>query len=313
MVGTPVKDLNPALTQYGDDVVPDQVAACGSGAVAYVRDSTQELVIVPTTCHRWDCPKCSHIRQAQAMNRVRAGRPERFLTLTLRPNPAENLDYHIDLIRTAFKRLVARIRRNYQGFEYLAALELQKNGTPHIHCVFRGVYIPQKWLSSAWHQLTNAYIVHVRQVDKIPGICNEVCKYLTKTAADIQKAAPGVPLIVMSRGWLPPDYQDEKEEHEPWDYKVYLHLPGDYLVDLIATIGGIVTVNPKQPHRLKVSFLPQDQPQPMDTTLCRHPISAQKLQLLINYVFVHRCARTYDLRAQLELIDIEARAKHLEG
>jgi len=262
-------------------------------------------------CKRWDCPKCAIQRQITALNRIRAGKPERMVTLTLRPQRDKSLDAQILFIRTAFKRLVARIRRRFQGFEYVATLELQKNGTPHIHTLYRGVYIPQRWLSKAWLQLTGAYKVDIRQVDKVPAACAELVKYFVKTAAQIQAAAPGIPLLVMSRNWLPPGYSDAQDEPEPWDHKIYLHLPISYAFELVADAGLIVTVSPTAPHRYKLTALPGDTIKPLDTALSRSPIQTQKLQAILTHVFTHACSPGHDLNSELQLIDAEARARQL--
>lgn len=195
---------------------------CRTGTLVMQNRRTGDLVIVPTLCHKWSCPYCANERFLRVRALARAGKPERLITLTLRPAPGVGLRCQISNLRLCWRRLLQRLRRQFGPFEWLSALELTKNGTPHMHVLQRGAYIPQAWLSQAWKAYTGAYIVHIRKVDQVPGSVAEVTKYLAKTAAALELSAPHVPVFTHSRGWLPDDYGDQSDPQDPWDFKIWL-------------------------------------------------------------------------------------------
>lgn len=104
------------------------------------------------------------------------GESIRFMTLTSSPDSTD--------INHGFRCLVKRIRRKYGKFEYIAAREYTQSGLIHIHLLYRGSYIPQRWLSNAWKRLNNARIVDIRLIDmqrrKKSQIGAYMVKYLTK-------------------------------------------------------------------------------------------------------------------------------------
>ncbi|GAI55298.1 unnamed protein product, partial [marine sediment metagenome] len=140
-----------------------------------------------------------------------------------------------------------RIRRTFGPTEYMAFLELQRNGTPHFHVLTRGSYIPQKWLSDAWHSLTGAFKVDIRQVRRVAGAVAEVTKYLTKTAGDLQTKAPGVAIVTRSRGWLPPDFDDTSEPADPHAHRLYVGLTCREISATLQPLGGSLRAVPDSP------------------------------------------------------------------
>ncbi|MBA7634096.1 hypothetical protein ES703_41675 [subsurface metagenome] len=138
--------------------------------------------------------------------------------------------------------------------EYCAAVELTRAGTPHIHALTRGSYISQRWLSAAWRDLTGSYVVHIRKVDHVPGAVDEATKYLVKTAAAVARASPGKPVLTMSRGWLPDDFDDGREQL-PADCPSHCFLVlFSSLVEVVGKLGGHVTYLPDSDRRYRIVF-----------------------------------------------------------
>lgn len=243
---------------------PSAVVACGSGVVLYADPDTGDLIITPTRCHRWDCPHCAPVRKAEVMARARAGRPERIIVLTLRPMPSKNLSARIDYIRLMWRRLLQRIRRQYGPIEWMAALELQKNGTPHLHILQRGPYISQRWLSAAWMHLTGSFRVHISKIDHERGAIDECTKYLTKTASEVQKSAPGRPVYTMSRGWLPADFvaKADSEPIDPWS--AHFCLSWKDALHTLERIGSTVEPVPEDTSRHRVTWRAPPTPAALD-------------------------------------------------
>lgn len=84
----------------------------------------------------------------------------RVLTLTSSP------DYHNEpkAFHRDFEKLKKRIRRKYGRFEYVAVKELSKEALIHLHLVYRGQFISQKWLSDTWNEVHQAPIVWIARL-----------------------------------------------------------------------------------------------------------------------------------------------------
>ena len=67
-------------------------------------------------------------------------------------------------IHRSFDVLKKRIRRKYGRFEYLSVKELTKEGFKHLHIIYRGRFISQKWLSEAWEEIHKAKIVWISRL-----------------------------------------------------------------------------------------------------------------------------------------------------
>lgn len=102
----------------------------------------------------------------------------RFGTLTSSDNATDK-----DISRD-FDVLVKRIRRKSSSFDY-AKVIVKKNGRNHIHFIFTGAFIAQKWLSSAWGDLHNSSIVDIRQCRNINGLARYmVTQYMSVQDCD---------------------------------------------------------------------------------------------------------------------------------
>jgi len=215
---------------------------CGKGAVVFQDRATGALAMAPTTCHRWTCPRCAPAKRARIIAMAHAGKPQRKIELTLRPFHHDvPLRYQIAYIRLHWRRLLQRIRRTFGDFEWMAALELQKNGTPHLHILQRGPYIPKRWLEAAWRNLTGSWIVWIKQVDRSPGAIGEVTKYLVKTASQIEREAPRTPVITHSRGWLPEDWATNRgNDEDPYEFLAFVPLPWSAIRHMAETLGGVL-------------------------------------------------------------------------
>ena len=96
-----------------------------------------------------------------------------------------------------FRALVMRIRRRFGRFEYIACKEWgDKSGMLHAHILFRGVFISQAWLSDAWAELTGAFRVYLRELNRWRK--KQVGAYFVKYFS--RKACSG--RYWMSWGWV---------------------------------------------------------------------------------------------------------------
>ena len=158
-------------------------------------------------CRKWSCDTCASVKLRMAQHKARAGHPERHIVLTLPARTHTQTAKDLEFINRAFGRLVAQIRKEFSSFEYMRVVELQKNGTPHLHVLCRGTYIPFKWLSQHWQKLTGAWMVHIKAITRTSNAINELTKYLAKTARKLEGTTAKINIITTSKHWIidPPD------------------------------------------------------------------------------------------------------------
>lgn len=101
----------------------------------------------------------------------------RFLTLTLKEGSKND-------IHECFRVLKERIRRKFKsGFEYFA-VKIQE-ARPHMHLVYFGSFMVQRWLRDAWHEITgDSFVVDIRSTkeavydaQRLAGYC--IGQYVT--------------------------------------------------------------------------------------------------------------------------------------
>lgn len=142
-------------------------------------------------------------QQRKAYHRIASGiyyRSEkgwrlRFLTLTLKAG-SEN-DIH-----ECFRALKERIRRRFKDFEYFS---VKIDGErPHMHLVYFGSYMVQRWLRESWFEITgDSFVVDIRSTreqiydaQRLAGYC--ISQYVT--------AQEGTVRFSKSKNWLPKNW-----------------------------------------------------------------------------------------------------------
>lgn len=95
----------------------------------------------------------------------------RFMTLTSSP---ESIGRNLN---ADFRALKMRVYRKFHfRMKYWKIRTNEGNGVLHI--VFRGKYIPQKWLSEAWADIHTSPIVDIRSLYETPKGLKGICFYL---------------------------------------------------------------------------------------------------------------------------------------
>jgi len=114
-------------------------------------------------------------------------------------------------MKKAFAKLVQKIRYKTGNFEYLLVFELTKKGTPHIHMLSRGGFIPQAWLSDQWKKLTGSFIVDIRRIRRKKDVSNYITKYLGKAIASVAEGLNGLRVVQKSKLW---DLRSDEEKSQ---------------------------------------------------------------------------------------------------
>lgn len=104
--------------------------------------------------------KCFHRLISGLKVAVIKGEDIRFFTLTT----SDDSDFR--RLKRDFTVLKLRIERKYGKINYLRVRTSEGNGTLHI--IYRGPFIPQKWLSSVWAEIHDSPIVDIRLIRNGP-------------------------------------------------------------------------------------------------------------------------------------------------
>lgn len=227
---------------------------CGTGVILMIDLDSGELVAVPAFCHRWDCPHCGPVRLREAQAKAAAGRPERRITMTIRPRPWLSVRQQILYIRDRWRLMCQYLRRTFGHFEYISFVELTKIGTAHLHVLTRGSYIPQRMLSAEWVKLTGDFKVYIQKAGNSWAAVHEASKYCLKTACQIHEAAPDLPVYTMSRNWIL--NKDDPDKRPPGSYAFYAFcsLPWADFDALVSDLGGSLDHIPAKRHACLVEF-----------------------------------------------------------
>ena len=150
------------------------VSSCGGYSIVGVDGN--DAAVYPLRCGRWRCENCGSRLVRRTRDRIRAGLaewPVRFLTLT---SPGtETPEQSFEELTERWKRMSLRIGRRFGRFEYVAVVELQHRGSPHLHVLLRGPFIPRTWLAKSAREVGFGRMIDIRQPK------SDLAGYLTKS------------------------------------------------------------------------------------------------------------------------------------
>jgi len=190
---------------------------CINGSLIGANEDGSKLKIVPLYCHKWTCDHCRKLKSKKWKDIAMSGQPERFITLTLRAQKKLTAKYQARIIKDAFTKLVKDIRHDYGEMEYLMVFELTKQGTPHVHIMQRGAFIPKGWLSRKWQKYTGSFIVDIKSIRDPRDVSRYMMKYLGKALSDVARELHGMRIIQRSKKWIIPEVAKELEGDTPID------------------------------------------------------------------------------------------------
>lgn len=161
-------------------------------------------------CRSWSCADCAPRRKRQLQSMARSGKPNKFLTLTIRAGMAGTPEEHAQMLSDAFKLLIKRWRRYKPNseIEYLAIFEPHLSGIPHLHVCLRAPYTDQKWLSAQMSELIDSPHVDIRAVTDQGRVAFYISKYITKANKRFGS---------MKRYWCSKKYQPPREGNSDAD------------------------------------------------------------------------------------------------
>lgn len=240
------------------------------------------------------------MRKAKAI--AIAGNAQRLITLTTRPKVDWSTEASIRWFRRRWQRLLAWLRKEFDGFQYMAFVELHKSGWPHMHILTRGCYVPQRMLAAKWLELTGSFKVHIQAVRKGWKGVEEATKYYLKTARQMHEAAPSLPVYTKSKAWLPPDWDDNKDERELLTPYVHVRVSWSGFLDHLEALGGSLEKRPGSPRRFNIRFRAPPDIEHQDLIFDIGSFAEKSLVSAIAAFFSQSTDRPFDLvQAQAEV------------
>lgn len=147
-----------------------------------VKQTGQHIVVFAMKCKSWTCPECSKLRRWALIREAKMGHPNKFITLTVNPFWFDDEKDRASELAKAWRLIVAAYRHKWPNreCEYLAVFEATQRGEPHLHIMFRGGWVDQKWLSAQMRARMGAPVVDVRVVKGPQQVSEYVTKYISK-------------------------------------------------------------------------------------------------------------------------------------
>lgn len=133
-------------------------------------------------CKKWDCEICHPYNRQRVIRFARHGKPNAFITLTVKPDRYETPDEAARDMKRAFVLLRRAIWKKYRikNMPFLVVFERTKAGWPHMHILARVKWISQAWLSQKWNELLGAPIVDIRRIQDQGRMVAYITKYIGK-------------------------------------------------------------------------------------------------------------------------------------
>lgn len=153
---------------------------CGEQSI--LASSNFGQVAAPVKCKRWGCPNCQEWRQNCLMARCIEGKPNRFITFTCRAGQYPSQAAQAQAMSEAWRTIIQRWRRlkPYHKCEYICVFEPHVSGWPHMHVLWKGHWIGQRWLSKQATELLNSPVQHVSRIRSARQAAFYVAKYFSK-------------------------------------------------------------------------------------------------------------------------------------
>lgn len=147
-----------------------------------VNHGLRALRAITLRCRCWSCDFCLPMRKARIVKDVAAGQPTKLLTLTTRVIEGGDPVAEARRFTVWFAQLIRRIKKRCPGQEiaYFVVREATLQGWPHIHVALRSPFIPWKWLTEQWQEISGSPGVDIRAIYKSADAAKYLAKYIGK-------------------------------------------------------------------------------------------------------------------------------------
>lgn len=149
-----------------------------SGFTPYASEEDISRIDFLTGCRKWTCPVCGPKKRFQLIKRIQFGKPNKFLTLSTKPDFNESPRDCFLRTSPKIRKLIFALRKHDRKIRFARILESTKKGFPHYHFCLNSRFLPQDLISRTWEKLTGAKIVDIRVIKG--NTISYVAKYVTK-------------------------------------------------------------------------------------------------------------------------------------
>lgn len=180
--------------------IPPQCPTPRPGAITANGESW--LAVGHVSCQTWSCPSCGPRKGWKLRKRIERAQPNRFITLTHKPNGTETPADALRRMRHDWHTLTKALnrRQKHGNIKYVCVVEWTRKGWPHLHVLANCDYLRQRTLSGLWRSIHGAPIVDIRAVKESEKTASYLAKYLTKSNA----TPPRMRRWSATPGFLPP-------------------------------------------------------------------------------------------------------------
>lgn len=147
-----------------------------------VKQTGKKISFSRLKCKCWNCEVCGPMRQKQLQFKGREGKPNKFLTLTVRAGNDDDQAAQARSLVQAWRTIRRRARKEFHTgrIEFLAVFENTQFGAPHLHILCRMQFVPQAWISRQMRALLDSPICDIRRVRSRKQAAWYVSKYVSK-------------------------------------------------------------------------------------------------------------------------------------
>lgn len=183
--------------------------------MGYCREHTavnwdgQSYTAVTLHCRAWTCPECAERRKKQLCALAIAGKPNKFLTLTIRRVPGETPEDACKRLNKGWRlaRFAIMRRLKIKSLPFLTVVERHKSGHPHLHILLRAGFIHWKLIRSLMLKYIQSPHIWITAINNSRQAAHYCAKYTTKCAEKVGNC---------KRYYHSRDY-DLTPESEKWD------------------------------------------------------------------------------------------------
>lgn len=193
----------------------DSEKYCGFGSIVGSPPDKSELLTIPVRCKSWTCKICAPRKTRAILARLLRGEPQRDITLTMRANIPGTARMKAAMMKKAASRVFTKARKTFGVFEYAAVMELTKKGTPHMHILQRGTYIPVAWLKREWKKHGLGHVVHIQKIRSARHAAGHAVKYLGKAFGQTACAIAPLHLVQFSNNYELDRDEDTRPQDKP--------------------------------------------------------------------------------------------------
>jgi hypothetical protein len=153
---------------------------CGEFGLS--QDSGEHAELLAPYCRRYGCDDCLPIIRRRLQRQIRAGRPNKLLTLTMRRVEGGDPIAAAGVLMKSWDTFLKRLRRHLGDDEvqFLHVKEGTRKGWPHLHVALRMKSVDHTLIRGWWEEITGAFQVDIRAVKSVRGVAKYLAKYLTK-------------------------------------------------------------------------------------------------------------------------------------